>query len=811
MTIEKTLTLLSQIVGKALDEAEAKSIFMQLNAANAFAPNAMVTHLLEILQLRYDGLANQTDGSENIFSDILARDRYTGYYVHGALRMLYLELAMHRALQPGQENRNFLVLGDFMNLSSVNDAIGRTSTNDVMATICGIYLDSMIRAGVVNWLYYRSMGDEVTFIIIDTPAEDVKNGLANAQRITADFVQSLGLERLKHKKYPEQRGTGLVTAHMALTETTDQRLLKQKLDETIKINKNARLKRSWFKLRRPSVEPDQYHNRSSEQRIDRALNRFKSYRNAAQFSADVDVIAASRNSLKSPKALLLGRAIAWPRDDRIEYLRNHHDNSKIMLRADIYNLGGLNAVFGHDGADYIKSHLIRILYNTILGRDVSEPKIFDCGGGIIDVVINQMPSSQLHRLVEIIQSNIHNQILSLSVEKYGETHLLSFSGEAETLLADLPHPREENRGTGLVMAAHPVETTRSLPEIIERLDKITHRTKMHDFAYLWADDANQVFGLPLNEVPEPVHIGQDRQNPGLHYLPFTDAMRHYLSDEDLPAIFERPVGQICETLFGTDMQAVLGFKKAIRILQDKQINDDSIEDISSYEAMDARLAEEDLPPLSVVSTQNRPSFVNNEREAFKTMALAQKLEQLPSSLTDLILQAQASFRTLKIMQPHGHLPPDQALNVLLEEIAATSLLKEETEIPAEHPTESMYRLARLLDGAAAALDKELPLRVRQAMSQFAYHILYDVAASMTNLGELFLGQKFFAHTKNYQDTRPDLHGLLLTLNQEISSLMEKINKKGVLDRHVTKKLNDRLNILLQAMFSQSLQQNARHG
>src|SRR5690606_19293794 len=112
------------------------------------------------LQLQYNP-DSPAPNIETIFSDILARDRYTGYYIHAALRTLYLDFAMAASARHGQENRNFLILGDYINLSSVNDAIGRSATNDVMATICGIYLDCMTRAGVVDWLYHRSMGDEV--------------------------------------------------------------------------------------------------------------------------------------------------------------------------------------------------------------------------------------------------------------------------------------------------------------------------------------------------------------------------------------------------------------------------------------------------------------------------------------------------------------------------------------------------------------------------------------------------------------------------------------------------------------------------
>jgi hypothetical protein len=785
MISSETLVILSQLTGKELSQNEAREIFHALRETDATAPSAVVGKLIEHLQIHYNALATPEDIAP-VFADILARDRHTGYYIHSALRHIYLDFALARAAMPGQEHRNFLILGDFLNLSNVNDAIGRSTTNDVMATICGIYAHCMTRAGVVNWLFHRSMGDEVTFIIVDTDAERVMNGLDEARHLTNDFVQSLGLDRLRHKKYPKQQGTGLVIAQLALTGQQDHRTLKLQLDESVKQQKRLRRKRNWPWFARllghRGVDPDQFHNRSSEQRIDKALAKYKHFLNVAHFKGNTEKTAA-RNPLNPAQNLLVGRAIAWPRDDRIDYLRFHHDNSKTMLRAEIYNLGGLNATFGHDGADRIKAHLISILYNTITAHysEAREPKIFDCGGGIIDIVIDNIGPVHLQKLIELLQSNIHHQILSLSVSGYANAYSLSHSGDGTELLADLPHPKQENKGTGLAMATHNVEITRSLPEIIERLDKITHRTKMHDFAYLWKDEDNNVFAFRLNCPPEPIYVGMDRETNNLHYLPFTDALRQFVKHEDLPLIFEKPVGQICEILFGTDMQAVLGFKKAIHMLQEKNISDAKIEAIDSYEAMDKRLFEEKLPPLSVVSTQNRPSYVQNEHESFRTMALAEKLEDLPRAISSLVLQAQAAFRTLKITQPHGHLPVAQATQVFEEEISRFRLPKLDPFNTGEQLTESLYSLARFVDFACAVLDKEMPQSVRNAMRILTFEIVRDLSKALDDVGEDLLGEKLRDYIATCSARPADRIAALHELIDELETLPQKLEKKNFIE------------------------------
>ena len=806
MIAPETLVILSQMTNKDLANNDVESMFNELNMLESFAPGTIITSLVEMLQMRYGALA-KGEQVEAIFSDILARDRHTGYFIHGALRTLYLDFALTRSALPDQKDRNFLLLGDFMNLSNVNEAIGRNATNDMMATICGIYLHSMTRAGVVNWLYHRSMGDEITFIVTDTDREKLEDGLREAESITEEFVHSLGLERLRHKKYPDQNGTGLVTSFMPLTENTDHRTLKLQLDENIKEKKRSRRKFgqrfAWLGLHRKGVEPDQFHNRSSEQRVDKALHKSKYFRTMAQIYGDSNNKVGPRNPLNPAKTLLVGRAIAWPRDDRIEYLRYHHDNSKIMLRSDIYNLGGLNAVFGHDGADHIKSHLIRILYATIIAHENDEPKIFDCGGGIIDIVINTMAEEKLHKLVETMQNNVHHQILSHKVADYSREHHLTFSGNGNILISDLSHPKHEATGTGLVMATHPVEKSRSLPEIIERLDKITHRTKMHYFSYLWEDENNNIYAFPLNRFSDPVMIGKDRENKSDHYLPFTDALRHYMTHENLPLIFEKPVGQISETLFGTDMQAVLGFKKAIVLLQEKNIPDEEILAINSYEAMDARLRRETLPPLSVVSTQNRPAFTGNEREYFRTMTLAEKLEDLPTSMTSLILQAQAVFRTLKVIQPHGHLPGVQAIQVLEEELARFKIPVIDPVHPDEQLTESLYGLARLIDLVCAALDKNMNNHLRQAFRDFSFEILRDLAGAFKEVGESFLSEKFRDYIAAYHPARTDRNTSMNQLKIELQQLFQLLLKKKPLEQAALESLQQTLLKLLKILYSYS--------
>ena len=796
MVSEETLTLLSQITGRPMLETDAGRLFTRLNKEDTFAPSALISGLLDALELRYDETLDKpmADDPGHLFADILARDKHTGYYIHPSLRTLYLDFAITRSGLPHQEKKNFLILGDYFNLSSVNEAIGRGTTNDVMATICGIYLDCMTKAGVVDCLYHRSMGDEVTMIAVNTDMAKVQKGLRAAEKLTGEFIRALGLERLRHKKYPKHTGAGLVMAVMALKPTTNHRTLKQQLDELVIARKKSRGFGGWGLFRSRGVEAQQFHTRASEQRIDRVLYKYRTYRLGPEFSTEAQQATSTRSSLNPATALLVGRAIAWPRDDRIEYLEAHHDDSKIMLRADIYNLGGLNAVYGHDGADHVKAHLVRILYGTITGHCRNEPRIFDCGGGIIDIVIDHMPQEHIDGMIRAIQSNIYHQILSSSIGGYANAYNLSFTGSGNIMLSQLPHPRGDYSGTGLIMATHAVAKAYSLPEIIERLDKISNRTKMHEMAYVSRDANNIVWGLPLNSIAEPVRIGPDRPQPDAHYLPFTDALRDYLQTKDLPGIFERPVGQICEILFGTDMQAVLGFKKAIRMLQEKNIPDNEIESLDSYTAMDKALKQNNLPPLSVVSTQNRPAFIRNERAAFKTMTLAEKLEHLPKGLTTLIVQTQACFRILHLAQPRGRLSPFDSVPILKEELALPETITDEMNF-----STCLYRLARLLDRSYAIMGRDVPSGVLQTLADYSLDILAHMAASFATTGQPLLSKKLHDFVQNQPTAKfPPAHRWRM-LQEAVPALLDKMAQRHLLEPEILNALTERFAAFMQQL------------
>jgi hypothetical protein len=797
MIAEDTLTILRQLTGEEIDQERAQSLFrdIALMTHDSPAPQAMVAGLMEKLQL--EDRLDQANQSDYIFTDILARDKHTGYYIHSALRTLYLDYALVRSSQKETIHPPLLVLGDFLNLSSVNEALGRSITNDMMATICGIYCDAMTRHGVVNWLYHRSMGDEVTFIVMDCDQAQVETALATAAHNVQEFVKVMGIERLRHKKYPNQSGTGLITAVKPLTPDTEHRTLKQELDEIIQEVKKQG-KATLFN-RVLGVEPEQFHNHASEMRVDKALHKYEHYRQLAQHIMGPLQPDMKRTAMNPAAALLTGRAIAWPRDDRIEFLRHHHDGSKMMLRADIYNLGGLNAVFGHDGADHIKAHYIRLLYDALKTYDTEDPKIFDCGGGIIDAIFNVMAPQVLEQTICTIQNQIYFQVLQHTVASYAEEENLAFAGDGTVRLASLPHPRHEVEGTGLIMALHRVEKERSLPEIIERLDKITNRTKMHGFSCLWHGVDGNVNALMLNQEPHIVPIGKDRKREG-HYLPFTDALRDHIHPENLPSIFERPIGQICEIIFGVDMQAVLGFKKAIRMLQEKNVDDDAIEAIASYEAMDTLLKQHDLPPLSVVSTQNRPALVMREREAFKTMTLAGKLEKLPSELATILLQIQGVFYSLKFLRPHGQLPFGQAQQILFEELSEEGLSKISGE-RAHNTTlsESLLSLTRLFDRSYACLQRPWPDKLLRTWHDLCMGCLQDNLDRLHHIDEKSLAHLLERYLEKREKTVIVRQEALQTSAIYYTEVIDHLLTQSVINAEQAEQLEDRFNSLFKRL------------
>ncbi len=737
MISSATQNILNQLVPKGKFTGDVDALFNQVfEEMDHVTPNALIGSLINALAESSDGF--NPNKVKSLVTDLLARDRHTSYFIHPSLKTILLDFAKWCAAQSAKEGggkgKFFLIHGDFMNLSSVNDAIDRMPTNDVMAVICGIYQQELKKSVTGCLLSHRSMGDEVAYLALKTSKKAIETAMIQAETLTQEFIVELGLERLKHKKYEHKRGTGLVTALFDLKTDKDDREIKQALDAAI--TKTKQTKANKEELLPVGIDPERLHNRSSERKVRKAIKAYKKY----QIELDKDTIQRAPPSIESLKQTLSGHAISWPRDDRIEYLRKHHDGTKMMMRADIFNLAGLNTVFGNEGADMIKDHIIHIIYDVMEGR-LAQAHIFDCGGGIIDIVCSVMDEGSILDTARDIQREVYGQILSQKISEYAKLYDLPFEFDGRKKLSDIPHPRLVTKGTGVVMATHRVKPDRSLPEIIERLDKITNRTKMHGFAFLGYRDGYDVVGFKINHEPEWIELGWDEDTDNPHHLPFTKALKRHIDPEDIPTIFTRPIGQICEAVFGTDMQAVLGFKKAIRALQDVGVSDDDIEKIRTYDQMDIRLIAADLPPLSVVSTQKRPSNTKRDREGFMTMSLAQKLEDLPDGLTSYILETQSIFRLLKLLEPQGHHNAEQSKKILLEEIIPSH----QGDPIVSKKARSLHDLVNIFDYAYACLEKNMPTELITAFDVYARKTLYDTVSEMQAYGENSLARLILPH------------------------------------------------------------------
>lgn len=787
MISSATKNIINQLVPKGKFTGDVDALFSQmLLEMDNDTPNALVASLINTLATSSDGF--NPSKVKNLVTDLLARDRHTGYFIHPSLKTIILDFAKWCATQPAKKGeaskKYFLIHGDFMNLSSVNDAIDRMPTNDVMAIICGIYQQELKAVVKGCLLHHRSMGDEVGYIALQTSKKEIEEALERAADLTQKFVEDLGLDRLKHKKYDHKRGTGLVMAMVDLKTSKDDREIKQNLDTKITQIKQKKPKEA--DDLQPGIDPERLHNRSSERKVRKAIKAYKKY----QIELDKDAIKRAPPSIESLTQTLNGHAISWPRDDRIEYLRKHHDGTKMMMRADIFNLAGLNNVFGNDGADIVKDHIVHIIYDVMESR-LAQAQIFDCGGGIIDVVCSIMDERAILDTTSELQQEVYDQILSKRVSEYAKLHDLPFEFDGKKYLSDIPHPRMESNGTGIIMATHAVKPHRSLPEIIERLDKITNRTKMHGFAFLGYNGDNNVVGFLINKMPELKSLGKDGADHNRHYLPFTHALKRHIKPNDVMDIFTRPIGQICEAVFGTDMQAVLGFKKAIRALQDAGVSDDDIEKIKTYDQMDIRLIAADLPPLSVVSTQKRPSNIKRERESFMTMSLAEKLEDLPHGLTPYILETQFVFRLLKLLEPQGHHNAEQSKKILLEELLFTEEIKSDDK----YRTRYLHDLALLFDYGYACLEKNMPESLVEAFNVYARKTLYDITQDMLNYGENSLAILIKPHTMmvGEKTTRAECLGII---ENHGSGLVSSIEKDASFTEGELEKMADQIKNLL---------------
>src|SRR5690606_36634857 len=104
---------------------------------------------------------------------------------------------------------------------------------------------------------------------------------------------------------------------------------------------------------------------------------------------------------------------------------------------------------------------------------------------------------------------------------------------------------------------------------------------------------------------------------------------------------------------------------------------------------------------------------------------------------------------LKIMQAHGHLAPQQALQILLEEMDLIPNLANTHD--AQASAEALYYVARMADRCSGALGREISDDLRDALRDYSLETLKDLAQAFEMIQEKLLAQKIKTFVREQAD------------------------------------------------------------
>jgi|GEM_PF-2725215 len=470
----------------------------------------------------------------------------TGCNTNGALREAVFEHA--RTTLPN----SYIIDGDFMNLNGLNQALGREAANDFIRLACQIYY-SELKALNPGFLYAcRQHGDELTLMLDGVAEEKVKDALTRARLAVDKFVKDSGLDGLQHLKYKNISGVGFITALRPLYKTTPSlSQTSDELQEDITRQKKAL-------PHNDDIRPyKDYINNHSRIRFREALHH-----------AGAGQAPKGMGPLSIPSTLPYQEtALTDTRTSRHESLLDALKMPRqSVIRFDLYNLGGLNSHLGPAYADHIIADIKNIVREE-LNLHYPDARLFDGGGGMLDVMLPEPDEVRITDLKKQIHERLFKEILSKTVTEYAISHGLDERGDRR--IGRIPYKDGSHEGVGLVMShimTPPKEDGQNQADILARLDAISQIQKMHAAAFLerTADGTLRLYRLfPVGRAIDDTELIPDRDAHESYSLPYAASLRDRISTANLAKLLQEPIGIIYQRLFGIDVTSVLKRQKIL--------------------------------------------------------------------------------------------------------------------------------------------------------------------------------------------------------------------------------------------------------
>lgn len=647
------------------------------------------------------------------------------------------------------DKKTYLVASDVVNLSQLNDVLGRSTANDVIRHAVDIHREEIAKLNTDSHAVFRVYGDNAIFLLEgdDFTEEDLREALRIAEQRVDEFMSQSGLEYLQHPRMKNVTGTGLSTTFVEINKFSGT-LTETRNDTSFQLDMGMNMKP---RRTRNSIPAEELVTETFLKRVQKALE-------------DQRKPEPAKSVFSAPSGFSYeqARIAVGSRYDEVDALKAATEvgNHKIM-RLNLFNLGGLNSVMGHEDVDSVVLSTIMARIQTNIQKHFNNDgtehaRIFDRGGAEHDILLelSDVDEASLHAFKKDIQHELHDALFGKTLAELESEYNLDVDFtkySPNTKLGEIPHKRGNIPSSGLTMVHVDVNQGDHFVDVFQKLEAERRIHEYHGAAFIVPSEDGRLGMAKIGQGNDGTLNFENRKlDTDKGITSYAWSLADQLSMEQTKATFNKPVGLIYEALTGITLQPVLRRQRTIFRLIDHGVSIDDIKaNMGSQEAFDQFVSDTmGEQNIDTIDMSGRPSTRPHGHPEFLTFNLAEQWGYIPDEqqgIENTCLKVQAAIRAASEIEGYvnGYENSLSAENMTELRIRAETILQDARAtdsalLRAQYVDHSM-RLLKHNASAQGTLDRN-PQAIQAAYSLLK-STLIEAATDFENMGLPNLAEK----------------------------------------------------------------------
>ena len=646
----------------------------------------------------------------------------------------------------------YLIAADFVNLSQINDVLGREVANEVIETVVNIYQKELYGLNPDTLTGFRAHGDDMEFVLEgDVDQKQLLEALTRAEEATRFFVQETGLDLLQHPRHKNVVGTGLTTTFTKIDKFSGT-MFDTKNDLAFQLSTTRDMVP---RLSHHTVQSKDLLNETDLNKVKAVFGEYAHYKKYKKESQ----LPVGFKPERSPDG------VVQQRRDEIEAIKDalEHGHSS-LIRLNLYNLGGLNSLLGNDA---VNGHVLQPVKDMIVSCakshfDGTFVEVFERGGAEYDLLVVDQDPDRLLAFKRDLQDTANKAIFGKSVGEFMDDIGVPVDETKYNINArmyDLDHKRGQKAGAGLTMVDVQVDAGDSFIDVFQHLESSRRIHEYHGAAFIEA--GNDEGGMAIHQIGhKTMHASiapQRSLDTVRSHEPYAWSLSNLLNIGQVSEVFNKPVGLIYEALSGVSLQPVLNRQQAIFKLMDHGVDPQDIKaHMGSEEEFDQfvkdTVLDEDITTLDMAG---RASTRPHGHPEFLTFNLAEQWGYVPENIkgiAEACLKVQAATRAAKeITDYKTNFRATNSIEILPELYKRAEPILEDAGNKESALQNAQYvdQITRILKHEMSAADKAPNAPVVIAASSLVQKTLLEASDDFHQMGLDQLGDTIAKYARTY--------------------------------------------------------------